>query len=105
MPGNPKIAGATNFISRPDARRAKTAAPIERSKRLPERAVAVQLAAAQVLEEAGSFSGVGRHVHDPDVAVVFSPREIEETTVGGKIDTDVTSPALELRESRNFAGT
>jgi hypothetical protein len=50
-----------------------------------------------------SFCGVGRHVHDPDIAVVLSPREIEGTTVGGKIVTDVASPTLELRESRDVA--
>ncbi len=50
-----------------------------------------------------SFSDVGRHIHDPDVAVVLAPREIEGTTVGGKIVTNVASPTLELRESRDLA--
>jgi hypothetical protein len=60
-------------------------------------------ASPQCVDQTGSFSGVGRHVHDPDVAVVLSPGEIQITTIGRKMISEVPSPSFELCKSRDLS--
>ena len=66
--------------------------------------VSAQHRAGEVAPDAVVVSpGRGHHIHDPDVALVFSPGEIEVAVVSRKPVADASSSTREPRESRDPA--